>query len=92
MNTYISLATPHLGHILHENKIAKMGINLLNSIRKSNVIDNLLLKDAKDERLSLLYSLSIHSGLSWFKSVNLFGSEDDGYVSANSALIDSTGC
>lgn len=68
-----------------------MGISLLNSINKSNVIDSLFLKDAQDERLSLLYSLSIHSGLSWFKSVSLFGSDDDGYVSANSALIDSTG-
>lgn len=74
MNSFISLATPHLGHVVHSNKLTKWGMSLLNSFQKSSVIDGLLLKDAKEERLSYLYSLSTHSGLSWFKSVALYGS------------------
>jgi hypothetical protein len=68
------------------NKLAKIGMIAINSIWHSNVIDSLFLKDNKDERLSYLYSLSLHSGLSWFKTINLYGSADDGYVSLNSSL------
>jgi hypothetical protein len=64
-----------------------MGMMAYNVICHSNIIDNLLLKDNNDERLSYLYSLSIHSGLSWFKTINLYGSPNDGYVSLNSALV-----
>lgn len=51
------------------------------------MIDDLLLKDNQDQRLSFLYGLSAHSGLSWFKSVILYGCNEDGYVTSNSALI-----
>jgi hypothetical protein len=59
----------------------------LNTIEQLDVIDELLLKDNSDPRQSYLYSLSTHSGLSWFRSIVLYGSENDGYVSTNSALM-----
>jgi hypothetical protein len=87
MNSFITMATPHLGHIEHSNKIAKLGMVALNAIEKSKVIDNLLLRDNINPRLSVLYNLSTQSSLSWFKEIIFYGSEDDGYVSANSALV-----
>lgn len=33
----------------------------------------------------------MHSGLSWFRSVTLYGGDGDGYVSAGSALVESMG-
>lgn len=48
MNSFISLSVPHLGHVSHMNKFAKLGIIAINSIWHSNVIDNLLLKDNKN--------------------------------------------
>lgn len=89
MNSFISLSTPHLGHISHENLLAKLGMIAINKIEQSNVIDDLLLKDHEDQRLSFVYGLSTHTGLSWFKSVIFYGCSVDGYVSCNSALIDS---
>jgi len=67
MNSFITMATPHLGHIEHSNKIAKFGMVALNAIEKSKVIDNLLLRDNTNPRLSVMYNLSTHSSLSWFK-------------------------
>jgi hypothetical protein len=32
MNTFISLSTPHLGHIEHSNKLAKFGMIAINAI------------------------------------------------------------
>lgn len=87
MNTFISLSCPHIGHIEHENKLAKVGMLAINTIWHSNIIDDLFLKDNKNQRLSYMYSLSCHSGLSWFKNITLYGSANDGYVSENSALI-----
>lgn len=45
MNTYISLATPHLGYLNHSNKLTKIGLITLNKLEKSQIIDELLLKD-----------------------------------------------
>lgn len=87
MSTFISLSAPHLGHISHSNKLAKVGMMAINAIWHSIIIDTLLLKDNKDSRLSFLYTLSTHSGLSWFKTISLYGSASDGYVSSSSALI-----
>lgn len=87
MNTFISLSCPHIGHVEHGNTLAKVGMLAMNTIWHSNVIDDLFLRDNKNKRLTYLYSLSCHSGLSWFKNITLYGSTDDGYVSSNSALI-----
>jgi hypothetical protein len=58
-----------------------------NAIWHSNIFDSLLLADNREERLSYIYSLSVHSGLSWFKTIQLYGSPNDGYVSLNSSLV-----
>lgn len=86
MSTYISLSTPHLGHLSHSNRLAKVGMLAVTTIWQSNIIDNLLLRDKTDHRLSYLYSLSMHPGLSWFQSVSMYGCREDGYVCVNSSL------
>lgn len=48
MDSFISLASPHLGHISHPNKLTKLGMSLLNSFQKSQIIDGLLLRDGKE--------------------------------------------
>lgn len=90
MNLFISLACPHLGHLYHSNRLAKLGMVALTSLWPSRVINCLLLKDGYGQSLknSFIYNLSTHPGLSWFKSVSLYGSEDDGYVSVGSALME----
>ena len=50
-------------------------------------MNSLLLRDGSDERASFLYNLCSHPGLSWFRSVVMYGSENDGYVSCESAIL-----
>ena len=44
--------------------------------------------EGKNLRDSSIYGLSMHQGLSWFKAVHFYGSNNDGYVSLLSALIE----
>lgn len=91
MNTFISLSCPHMGYLYHGNHLTKLGMMAISKVMHLRVMDTLLLKDNGQSgalRNSYIYGLSMHQGLSWFKSVSLYGSEDDGYVSVKSALIE----
>ena len=91
MNLFVSLSSPHLGHLYHSNRLTKLGMMAISSLKNLKVIDCLLLKDGGDGynlRHSSIYGLSMHKGLSWFKTVHLYGSSNDGYVSMMSALIE----
>ena len=91
MNLFVSLSCPHLGHLYHPNRLAKIGMLAISSVKNLKVIDSLLLKDGGDGtnlRNSSIYALSMHQGFSWFKTVHFYGSNGDGYVSLLSALIE----
>ena len=81
------MSTPHLGHLYHNSKLTKVGMWALTTISHSVVMKTLLLSDETEKRKCYLYNLSFHHGLSWFQNVVMFGSEDDGYVSPESALL-----
>lgn len=87
MRGYISLGTPHLGHLFHNSTINKLGMWTLAKIKKSEVMAALLLESKDgDYYSSYLYELSSLSGLNWFEQVALYGCPGDKFVSPESAL------
>ena len=86
--SYISLACPHLGCLNNESKLIDAGMWILCKIKQSLLLNQLVLKESKDMRHSLLYTLSKEQGLGWFKKVYFFSSSQDSYVPFHSARVE----
>lgn len=87
MHTFISLSTPHLGHI-SEMSLVGAGLWMLERFNRTQILQQLLLNDNVDVRRTALYRLSQTPGLEWFKSVVLCSSYQDRYVPHSSARVE----
>ena len=87
MATYISLSSPHLGCAVTDSVIIGLGMKILKSIRKSQLLKQLDLSDHESKALCALYKLSEAEGLNWFRNIIFVSSKQDGYVNYESARI-----
>jgi hypothetical protein len=62
-------------------------INVMQTVYKSDSLEQLYLQDHPDKRECLLYRLSQDSNMSFFENVHVFASQQDQYVHFESALI-----
>ena len=81
---FITLSTPHLGVA---NKLIEGGILLLRLFKRTEVLDQLTLKDSPALADAFLSRLSERVGMGWFKRVVLVGSTQDQYSPLSSSTI-----
>jgi hypothetical protein len=88
-NLFISLSSPHLGI---SSKLIEGGLFFLRFFRKSEVLEQLTLKDSLHTENCLLSRLSTSEGLNWFRRVIFVGSSQDGYSLISSSTINPDSC
>jgi pimeloyl-ACP methyl ester carboxylesterase len=81
---FISLSTPHLGV---SSKLIEGGIIFLRLFKRTEVLEQLTLKDSMSPITSSLYRLSKLDGLNWFRRVIFVGSSQDRYSLTTSSLV-----
>jgi hypothetical protein len=84
---FLTLCSPHLGYMYKSSKIFTTGLWVLRSWKKSVVLNQLSMTDAKTAEESTLYRLSQQKGPEWFKHVILVSSFQDQYAPFDSARI-----
>lgn len=88
-HAFISLSAPHLGHVV-ENSLVGAGLWLLERVKKTLLLQQLLLNDSEDLRETALYRLSHAPGLEHFRHLILCSSYQDKYVPHDSARMEVT--
>ena len=83
---YISLSTPHLGHLQTKHFTVATGLWFMRKLRRSRCLDELTLNDSQDS--GFLHKLNCTAGFQGFKHVALVGSLQDQYVPYASALAE----
>ena len=82
---YISLSTPHLGI---SNKLLEGGILFLQLFKRSEVLDQLTMRDSPSPNDCFITKLCHMEGLDWFRRVLLVGSSQDQYAPLFSSTVD----
>lgn len=80
--TYVSLATPHLGAV-GDKFWVNTGMKLLSRVKNNQSLREMALEDEE----GYLLKLSTNDGMGWFKNVILIANYDDGYTPYESAKI-----
>ncbi len=80
--TYVSLATPHLGAV-GDKFWVNTGMKLLSRVKNNQSLREMALEDEE----GYLLKLSASEGLGWFKNIILVANYDDGYTPYESAKI-----
>ena len=88
-HAFISFSAPHLGHVA-ENSLVGAGLWLLERVKKSQLLQQLLLNDHSALHQTALYRLSQAPGLDCFHHIVLCSSCQDKYVPRDSARIETT--
>ena len=96
---FLSLNAPHVG-VLFARKPLEWGSKVLSLVGSSALVDELLLKDAKNPRNALLYRMALNHGgkelgqlcvgLSQFKYFYLVSSCQDAFVPFHSERVETT--
>lgn len=86
-HAFISFSAPHLGHVA-ENSLVGAGLWLLERVKKSQLLQQLLLNDHSTLHQTALYRLSQAPGLDCFQHIVLCSSCQDKYVPRDSARIE----
>jgi len=81
---FLSLSTPHLGV---SSKLIEGGIFFLRLFKRSEVLEQLTLKDSSVVEGCYLFRLSSFEGLNWFKRVVFVGSSQDRYSLISSSIL-----
>jgi hypothetical protein len=55
---YLSFSSPHLGYLYEPSALVQAGLWLLNTIQKSESLDQLCMRDSEDPRRCFLYRLT----------------------------------
>jgi hypothetical protein len=84
LNFFMTLSTPHVGIT---NKFIESGVMILNLFKKSQVLEQLTLRDANRAEDCELYRLASMAQLRWFKRVLLVGSNQDRYAPIYSSIL-----
>lgn len=74
---FMTLCTPHLGCMFSQSKLLSTGIWVLKNLKKSHVLDQLMMSDTADPKESVLFKLSMTSRFDSFKHVVLVSSQQD---------------
>ena len=82
---YISLSTPHLGI---SNTLLESAIFFLQLFKRSEVLDQLTMRDSPSPNDCFITKLCHMQGLDWFRRVLLVGSSQDQYAPLFSATVD----
>ena len=88
-NLFLSLNAPHLG-VMFPNITLDWGSKFYSFFNNSKVVQQLLLKEEKNQRNSLLYKMALNSGLDAFRYVYLFSSCQDTFVPFHSERIETS--
>eukprot|EP00002_Diphylleia_rotans_P001346 TRINITY_DN10757_c0_g1_i1.p1 TRINITY_DN10757_c0_g1~~TRINITY_DN10757_c0_g1_i1.p1 ORF type:complete len:715 (+),score=139.79 TRINITY_DN10757_c0_g1_i1:43-2187(+) len=86
--TYISLSSPHLGTLKLPGFLVSSGMRIWSLISNSTCLNQLLLKDRRDNQTPFLVRLTENEKLGKFRYVLLLSSEQDEYVPWSSARIE----
>ena len=72
-HTFISLSTPHLGYMYHNNanKLFDTGMWFLKKWKKSRSLDQLSMSDSDKGQDTCLFKMSNFEGMAWFKNIVL---------------------
>jgi hypothetical protein len=84
LNFFITLSTPHVGIA---NKFIESGVMFLNLFKKSQVLEQLTMRDADRPEDCELYRLASMAHLGWFRRILLVGSNQDRYAPLYSAIL-----
>ena len=87
LHTFMTLSSPHLGYIHGGSKLVSTGMWFLKRWKKSRCLQQLAMQDNNDLKSTVMYRLSEHEGLSWFKNILLLSSYQDSYAPFDSARI-----
>ncbi len=71
---FLTLCSPHLGYMYKSSKVFTTGMWVLRSWKKSTVLTQLSMTDAKNIEESTLYRLSQQRGPEWFRHMILISS------------------
>lgn len=88
-HAFITFSAPHLGHVA-ENSLVGAGLWLLERVKKTQILQQLLLNDHSSLPQTALYRLSHAPGLDSFQHIVLCSSYQDKYVPHDSARIEAT--
>ena len=88
--TFLTLSSPHLGLMYSSSVLVGTGVWFLRVFTNTPSLDQLAMKDSSHIESTLLYQLSAHPGLQWFRHVALFSSSDDNYSPIESSRIELT--
>lgn len=86
-NLFLSLNAPHLG-VLFPTLTLDWGSKFYSFFNNSKVVQQLLLKEEKNQRNSLLYKMALNSGLEAFRYLYLFSSCQDTFVPFHSERVE----
>ncbi|KAJ3113685.1 hypothetical protein HK100_001907 [Physocladia obscura] len=91
-DTFITLSSPHLSLYFQSNSLLASAMKLYQFVGVAKSIDQLNMRDNPDPRKCLLYIMALKEdiGLNKFKQVKFYGSQQDGYVALNSAIVNSS--
>lgn len=87
LHTFVSLSGPHLGVQFSDSFLVDSATRLVAFFGSVTSLRQLLLQDASNLRETLLYRLSQHPGLSWFRHIVFVSSEQDLYVPHYSSRV-----
>lgn len=88
LHTFLSLSGPHLGLLYNNSGLVQAGLWLMQRVKQSTALRQLVMRDASDVRQTFLYRLARGSQLYRFRHVLLVGSGQDKYVPLHSARIE----
>ena len=83
-NLFMTLSTPHIGIT---NRIIESGVLIMNLFKKSEVLEQLTLRDGFSLEDCELYRLASIEGMCWFKRIILVGSSQDRYAPISTSII-----